>query len=95
MTTAPYESAEYKVVTPVFMENDKADSAVQMGFIMPKQVAEDGVPAPAGEGVEVRKRTGGRFAVLRFSGKLNTKLSKESEAKLRTWMASLIAASLH
>ncbi len=74
------------MTTPVFMENDKADSAVQMGFVMPKDVAVQGVPKPTGEGVEVRKRTGGRFAVLRFSGQLTAKLAKESEAKLRTWM---------
>jgi hypothetical protein len=76
------------MTTPVFMENDKADSAVQMGFVMPKDIAVDGVPAPTGEGVDVRKRTGGRFAVLRFSGQLNVKSAKESEAKLRTWMAT-------
>jgi hypothetical protein len=76
------------MTTPVFMENDKADSTVQMGFVMPKQVAESGVPAPTGEGVDVRKRAGGRFAVLRFSGQLTTKLAKDSEAKLRTWMAA-------
>ncbi len=76
------------MTTPVFMENDKADSAVQMGFVMPKQVAVDGVPAPTGVGVDVRKRVGGRFAVLRFSGQLNAKLAKESEAKLRNWMAT-------
>ena len=76
------------MTTPVFMENDKAASAVQMVFVMPKQVAVDGVAAPTGEGVDVRKRSGGRFAVLRFSGQLTTKLAKESEAKLRTWMAT-------
>ena len=76
------------MTTPVFMENDKAASAVQMVFVMPKQVAVDGVAAPTGEGVDVRKRAGGRVAVLRFSGQLNTKLAKESEAKLRTWMAT-------
>jgi DNA gyrase inhibitor GyrI len=74
------------MTTPVFMENDKAESTVQMGFVMPKHVAADGVPAPTGEGVEVRKRSGGRFAVLRFSGQLNAKLAQESEAKLRNWM---------
>jgi hypothetical protein len=76
------------MTTPVFMENDKADSAVQMGFVLPKDIAVEGVPIPTGEGVDVRKRVGGRFAVLRFSGQLNAKLAKESEAKLRTWMAS-------
>lgn len=76
------------MTTPVFMENDKADSVVQMGFVMPKQVALDGVPAPSGDGVDVRKRARGRFAVLRFSGQLTTKSAKESETKLRTWMAT-------
>lgn len=74
------------MTTPVFMENDKADSEVQMGFVMPKEVAVQGVPSPTGDGVDVRKRAGGRFAVLRFSGRMDAKLAKESEAKLRTWM---------
>ncbi|MEO8269568.1 MAG: heme-binding protein [Aureliella sp.] len=74
------------MTTPVFMENDKVESAVKMGFVMPKDVTIKGVPAPTGEGVDVRKRIGGRFAVLRFAGQLNAKLAKESEAKLRTWM---------
>jgi hypothetical protein len=43
------------MTTPVFMENDKADSAVQMGFVMPKKLGEDGVPAPTGEGVAGRR----------------------------------------
>jgi DNA gyrase inhibitor GyrI len=76
------------MTTPVFMENDKEASAVQMGFVMPKDIAVEGVPAPTGEGVDVRKRAGGRFAVLRFSGQLTTKSAKESETKLRTWMAT-------
>ena len=76
------------MTTPVSMENDKAESAVQMGFVMPKDIAVGGVPAPTGEGVDVRKRTGGRFAVLRFSGQLTTKSAKESETKLRSWMAT-------
>ena len=72
------------MTTPVFMENDKEESAVQMGFLMPKDIAVGGVPAPTGEGVDVRKRVGGRFAVLRFSGQLTTKSARESETKLRT-----------
>jgi DNA gyrase inhibitor GyrI len=74
------------MTTPVFMESDKADSQVQMGFVMPKEVATEGVPTPTGADVDVRKRTGGRFAVLRFSGRISAKLAKESEAKLRAWM---------
>ncbi|MEO9592293.1 SOUL family heme-binding protein [Rhodopirellula bahusiensis] len=80
--------AEQKIsmTTPVFMENDQADSEVQMGFVMPKEVAVEGVPPPTGPDVDVRKRAGGRFAVIRFPGKLDKKLAKESEARLRAWM---------
>ena len=73
------------MTTPVFMEND-LDSSVQMGFVMPKEVAIQGVPKPTGEQVDVRKRVGGRFAVVRFTGQLTSKLAKESEANLRSWM---------
>ncbi len=76
------------MTTPVFMEKDSTDSAVQMGFVMPKEIAIQGVPAPTGAGVDVRKRAGGRFAVLRFSGQLSARLAQESEAKLRAWMES-------
>jgi DNA gyrase inhibitor GyrI len=76
------------MTTPVFMENDKVDSNVQMGFVMPQAVAVEGVPQPTGPDVNVRKRAGGRFAVVRFSGRLNAKLAKDSESKLRAWMES-------
>lgn len=82
------------MTTPVFMENDKAESRVQMGFVMPKDVASKGVPAPTGEQVDIRKRAGGRFAVVRFPGQLTSKRAKEAEASLRAWMATkgLVAA---
>lgn len=89
------------MTTPVFMENDQAEATVgrdgvQMGFVMPKQIADSGVPEPTGQGVEVRKRSGGRFAVIRFSGQLSGTSARESEAKLRSWMESkgLVAADL-
>lgn len=82
------------MTTPVFMENDETDSRVQMGFVMPKNVASKGAPAPTGEQVEVRKRAGGRFAVIRFAGQLNSQRAKEAEAGLRAWMETkgLVAA---
>jgi hypothetical protein len=80
--------AEQKIsmTTPVFMENDKAETSVQMGFVMPQEVAAEGVPTPTGQQVDVRKRAGGRFAVVRFSGQLTSELAKEFESKLRAWM---------
>lgn len=51
------------MTTPVFMESDKADSAVQMGFLKPKEVAVEGVPLPTRPEVDVRRRAfrGPRF----------------------------------
>jgi hypothetical protein len=80
------DGQKISMTTPVFMKNDDTDSSVQRGFVMPKEVAVKGVPKPTGEQAEVRKRVGGRFAVLRFPGQLTSKLTKESEAKLRAWM---------
>ncbi len=80
--------AEQKIAmtTPVFMEGEIGERDISMGFVMPKQVAAEGAPLPKGEGVKLRERKGGRFAVIRFSGKLDSKLAKEQEAKLREWM---------
>lgn len=82
------------MTTPVFMENDRADQEVQMGFVMPSDVAAKGVPVPTGADVDVRRRAGGRFAVLRFAGRLNSTLAKQNEVKLRAWMKlkGLVAA---
>ena len=82
--------AEQKIAmtTPVFMEGEMGNSDVSMGFVMPKEVAAEGAPDPKGEGVKLRERKGGRFAVIRFPGKLDSKLAKEKEAELRAWMKS-------
>ncbi|MEL6107658.1 MAG: heme-binding protein [Planctomycetota bacterium] len=76
------------MTTPVFMEGEVGKSDVSMGFVMPKEVAEEGVPEPKGAGVKIRKREGGRFAVIRFSGRLDSRVAKEKESKLREWMKS-------
>jgi hypothetical protein len=81
-------SQKIEMTTPVFMEKLDEESAVQMGFVMPKEIAEKGVPKPTGEKVEVRKRPAGRFAVIRFSGQLTAQRAKDAEAKLRGWMES-------
>lgn len=75
-----------EMTTPVFMEGTDQQPDTSMGFVMPKEVAASGAPEPKGDGVQIRKRKGGRFAVVRFSGRLDSKLVKEQEAKLRQWM---------
>ena len=74
------------MTTPVFMEGNEDE--VSMGFVMPGDVAAGGVPSPTGEGVEVRRREGGLFAVIRFRGKLDSKLAREKEQQLRQWIES-------
>lgn len=81
--------AEQKVAmtTPVFMQRDAEDVPGEMAFVIPKEVAEQGAPNPAGEGVQLQKRKGGRFAVLRFAGRIDGEAVAKAEASLRTWMA--------
>ncbi len=79
---------EIAMTTPVFMEGENGKSDRSMGFVLPKEVAAKGAPVPKREDVKLRKRKGGRFAVIRFSGRLDSKLAKEQEAKLREWIES-------
>ena len=76
------------MTTPVFMEGAGDQPQVSMGFVVPKDVAAAGIPEPKKDDVTIRKREGGRFAVVRFSGRLDTALAKDKEAKLREWMVS-------
>jgi hypothetical protein len=80
--------AEQKIAmtTPVFMGGEIGEADGSMGFVVPKEVAAKGAPAPKGEDVELRVRKGGRFAVIRFSGQLDSELAQEKEAELRRWM---------
>ena len=82
------EQQKIAMTTPVFMEGEVGKSNVSMGFVMPKEIAAKGVPQPKGEGVKIRKRPGGQFAVIRFSGRMDSKKAKEQEAELRDWMKS-------
>ncbi|TWT34127.1 SOUL family heme-binding protein [Blastopirellula retiformator] len=75
-----------EMTTPVFMEGGAGESAGSMGFVMPKEVAAKGAPQPKEEGVTLKERKGGRFAVIRFAGQLSAKLAQEKEAELRGWM---------
>ncbi|WP_182869239.1 SOUL family heme-binding protein [Rhodopirellula sp. JC639] len=85
---ANQDDQKIAMTTPVFMEGEIGKSDVSMGFVMPREVAAQGVPEPEGEGVKIRKREGGRFAVIRFPGRLDSQLAKQQEAKLREWMES-------
>lgn len=75
------------MTVPVFIDRDANQSGSSMGFVIPKAVAEGRIPVPADETVEIRRRPAGRFAVIRFSGRLDEFTVREREAVLRRWMA--------
>lgn len=81
-------TAEQKIAmtTPVFMEDEHASSHGRMGFVLPQEVAMVDIPEPKATDLKIRKRSGGRFAVIRFAGQLNSVTAKEKEAELRKWL---------
>ena len=74
------------MTTPVFMEPENGETDGQMGFVIPKKVAAEAIPNPSSEKLQIRKRTGGRFAVLRFAGRMNHEVQTTMEDKLGKWM---------
>ena len=88
--------AEQKVAmtTPVFMhrgEDTTTDGSTttrqgEMSFVVPEQVASGGAPQPGNADVQLRNREGGRFAALRFAGRMEDASLSEREARLRHWM---------
>lgn len=76
------------MTTPVFMRPDTADEAGLMGFVIPKEVAADEAPKPVGDLVNLKTRPGGRFAVIRFRGRMDRKSLAAAETRLRAWMTA-------
>jgi hypothetical protein len=76
------------MTTPVFMEPEGQNTNGQMGFVVPKMVSLERIPNPTGEGVQIQKRDSGRFAVIRFSGRMDEDSMAENEEKLRKWIVT-------
>jgi len=85
---ANQSSQKVAMTTPVFMQDDSRGTDGRMGFVMPKQVANDGVPQPASSDVRIIKRSGGRFVAIRFSGRMNQNSARDAERRLRQWAES-------
>ena len=79
---------EVAMTTPVFMQPNEDEMAGKMGFVIPSKIAPDQVPEQSGSNVEIRERSGGRFAVIRFDGRLNGASLAAAGEHLRTWMTS-------
>ena len=71
------------MTVPVVMTGTTSGS---MGFIVPKKVAEAGVPTPSSPDVTITRRDAGRYAVLRFSGTGSPAASREAAERLASWM---------
>lgn len=80
------DNQKVAMTTPVFMEPESSEVQGQMGFVIPKKVAEQNAPEPANKDVQLQKRTGGRFAVIRFSGRINPDLIEQETKKLQVWI---------
>ena len=75
------------MTTPVFMDVESGDSPGRMGFVVPASVAAVGAPVPSDPNVRLRSRDGGRFAVVRFSGRLDDSTWRDAKQRLRRWMS--------
>jgi len=83
-------TTEQKVAmtTPVFMQDAANNAEGSMGFVIPKEVAANGAPQPASDDVRIRNRQSGRFAVIRFSGRMESNGLKHTEQRLRKWISA-------
>ncbi|RLT09457.1 MAG: heme-binding protein [Planctomycetota bacterium] len=76
------------MTTPVFMEPEGRDTEGQMGFVVPVNVAANQIPNPTDGAVQIQKRAGGRFGVIRFSGEMGGATMAANEEKLRQWITA-------
>ncbi|HCO24386.1 MAG: SOUL heme-binding protein [Gimesia sp.] len=83
---ANQQEQKVSMTTPVFMDPENKPSDGQMSFVIPQQTEVQGIPVPTGENVRIQQREGGRFAVYRFSGRMNQTTTAQAEQKLRDWM---------
>jgi DNA gyrase inhibitor GyrI len=74
------------MTTPVFMKSGSDTMTGQMGFVIPAAVSQQGVPQPSDKDVQIRERKGGRFAVIRFAGRLDRESMTNAEDRLTRWM---------
>lgn len=64
-----------------------SETGWRVAFIMPSARALDSLPAPAGEGLTLRRQPGGRYAAARFSGAADDADFEAQAAALRDWIA--------
>ena len=79
------QSQKISMTTPVLMTGTVSGT---MSFIVPKDVAEHGVPVPSNPDVTVSTKPSARYAVYRFSGPSKPEPSESASKKLLAWASS-------
>ena len=80
------DNQKVAMTVPVFMEPSSDNEPGRMGFVLPKEVSRRGAPSPSSNEIQLQTRRGGKFAVLRFSGRMDGENTRQAELKLRNWM---------
>jgi DNA gyrase inhibitor GyrI len=78
-------SEKIAMTTPVLMSGTESGT---MSFVVPKAVAEHGVPAPSNPELSVSTKPASRFAVYRFSGSAKPAAAEAAAKKLLGWAAA-------
>ncbi len=86
ITGANEDRQKIAMTTPVFMEPETDQTRGQMGFVIPHDVADAKAPLPSSEQIELIKRSGGKFAAIRFAGRADLESRRTQEAKLIDWI---------
>jgi hypothetical protein len=78
-------SEKIAMTTPVLMSGAESGT---MSFIVPKAVAEKGVPAPSNPDLAVAAKPAARFAVYRYSGSAKPAAAVAASKKLLDWVSA-------
>lgn len=78
-------SEKISMTTPVLMSGENSGT---MSFIVPKEVAAKGTPAPASAEVSLSSVPTARYAAYRYSGWVNSTREKAAARKLLDWAFS-------
>lgn len=77
-------SEKIAMTTPVLMTGTESGT---MSFIVPKAVAEKGVPSPSNPELNVIAKPAARYAVYRYSGSTKPAAAEAAAKKLLSWVA--------
>jgi hypothetical protein len=77
-----------KMTTPVFMPATGEGQTGEMQFVVPADVASSGAPSPSDPSVKLSKMSGGKFAVLKYSGRNGLEDRRKKLAELRAILAA-------